>query len=347
MFCTHICWYGSMAEQLICNQQVVGSTPTTSFKCEVIMIVRLYEEDSPEVAQATDKKYVLATVRGGGEKGSGAKLYRIKALKDFDDVKAGSYGGWVASEANLSQEGECWIYNESVVVGDARVTGDAKVKNEGTALSKIFGKATVSGNAEVCGSWVYEDAAITGSAEVHLSKIHNRAKLYGGKVTRSEVFGDAQIIMGTLDAKASVSGTALVRGGSLYGCEVSQDASISGECVITGATIEGHAAISEKARVTKDAGILEISDNAIVKGSANIHTDSADDAVYISDNAKVYGKAEVTGNSYIRDEACVFGNAVVRGNKDKPAQVYSDVQVFGTAEINNRVFSGNYSSGAH
>ena len=27
-----ICWCGSMAEQLICNQQVVGSTPITSSK---------------------------------------------------------------------------------------------------------------------------------------------------------------------------------------------------------------------------------------------------------------------------------------------------------------------------
>ena len=26
------CWCGSMAEQLICNQQVVGSTPITSFR---------------------------------------------------------------------------------------------------------------------------------------------------------------------------------------------------------------------------------------------------------------------------------------------------------------------------
>ena len=26
----HLCWIGSMAEQLICNQQVVGSTPISS-----------------------------------------------------------------------------------------------------------------------------------------------------------------------------------------------------------------------------------------------------------------------------------------------------------------------------
>lgn len=33
------------------------------------------------------------------------KLYRIEALKDFSDVKA---GGFVQSENNLSQYGNCW-----------------------------------------------------------------------------------------------------------------------------------------------------------------------------------------------------------------------------------------------
>ena len=32
-------------------------------------------------------------------------LYRIRALKDFADVKTGDLGGWVQSTANLSQEG--------------------------------------------------------------------------------------------------------------------------------------------------------------------------------------------------------------------------------------------------
>ena len=36
--CKIICWRGSMAEQLICNQQVDGSTPFTSSKsCNFIM----------------------------------------------------------------------------------------------------------------------------------------------------------------------------------------------------------------------------------------------------------------------------------------------------------------------
>ncbi|EJF74094.1 hypothetical protein ME7_01609 [Bartonella birtlesii LL-WM9] len=34
-------------------------------------------------------------------------LYRICALKDFDDVKAGHLGGFIEKESNLSHEGNC------------------------------------------------------------------------------------------------------------------------------------------------------------------------------------------------------------------------------------------------
>lgn len=63
----------------------------------------------------------------------GTALHRIKALKDFGNVKKGELGGYVESERNLSQEGNCWVY------------GDAKV----------YGNAWVYGNAEVCGDADY------------------------------------------------------------------------------------------------------------------------------------------------------------------------------------------------
>lgn len=53
----------------------------------------------------------------------GRKLYRIKALRDFGDVAKGDLGGWIESEANLSQEGECWVYDDAWVLGEARVSG--------------------------------------------------------------------------------------------------------------------------------------------------------------------------------------------------------------------------------
>lgn len=66
------------------------------------------------------KKYKLikSDVRG---------LYRIKALRDFGDVKKGDIGGYVESERNLSHGGICWIYGLVLVCGDACVYGHARV----------------------------------------------------------------------------------------------------------------------------------------------------------------------------------------------------------------------------
>jgi len=46
---------------------------------------------------------------------SGIKVYRIKALKDFSDVKKGDFGGYVQKESNLSQFGNAWIFDNAKV----------------------------------------------------------------------------------------------------------------------------------------------------------------------------------------------------------------------------------------
>ena len=51
------------------------------------------------------------------------KLFRIKALVSFGDVKEGGLGGLVEKEENLDQSGNAWVY------GNARVSGDAWVQN--------------------------------------------------------------------------------------------------------------------------------------------------------------------------------------------------------------------------
>ncbi|WP_375679724.1 hypothetical protein [Bartonella sp. AP7XZML] len=42
-------------------------------------------------------------------------LYRIRALKDFGDVKKGDLGGFVESERNLSHDDNCWVGDEAWV----------------------------------------------------------------------------------------------------------------------------------------------------------------------------------------------------------------------------------------
>ena len=79
----------------------------------------------------------------------GRKLFRIKALIDFGNVKAGEKGGYIEKEENLSQCGNAWVYGDAEVYGNAEVCGNAWV----------CGNAEVCGNAKVCGNaWVYGNA---------------------------------------------------------------------------------------------------------------------------------------------------------------------------------------------
>ena len=57
----------------------------------------------------------------------GVQLFRIKALISFSGIEKGEVGGYIASEKNLSQSGDAWVYGDARVYGDAEVSGDARV----------------------------------------------------------------------------------------------------------------------------------------------------------------------------------------------------------------------------
>lgn len=64
----------------------------------------------------------------------GKKLYRIEALKDFGDVKAGDLGGYIEREDNLSHDGNAWVYDNAMVGDNARVYGNARVGGDASWL---------------------------------------------------------------------------------------------------------------------------------------------------------------------------------------------------------------------
>ena len=70
------------------------------------------------------------------------KLFRIIALKDFNGVRKGYFGGVVENRNNLGQQGDCWIHENAKVTGNAKVYGNALV----------YGNAEVSGDALVFGN---------------------------------------------------------------------------------------------------------------------------------------------------------------------------------------------------
>ena len=92
----------------------------------------------------------------------GTKLFRIKALVEFGNVKSGDLGGYIEKESNLDHYGDAWVYGDARVYGDAWVYGDARVYGD----TRVSGDARVYGNARVYGdAWVYGDARVYGDAD--------------------------------------------------------------------------------------------------------------------------------------------------------------------------------------
>lgn len=136
----------------------------------------------------------------------GRDFFQVKALKDFDNAKAGDLGGYVENEHNLSQEGECWIRRDVVLMDNARVednavvTGDSVVRNNGC----VRGYTRVH-NTTVCDNAVVEGTAyvIGGNNDFDSIVIKDNA------VVRSDLQGSfvicgSTIIGGTLNSTADI-----------------------------------------------------------------------------------------------------------------------------------------------
>lgn len=155
-----------------------------------------------------DKKYelVLETIH----KFYCRPMYRIRALKDFSDVKKGQYGGYVESEENLSQSGNCWIYDHSIVCKGARVIDNAIVKDSSTVTnySEISDDAIIEKGSRideysvVCDQSRVIDSLVTESSKVIYKSVVNEDSM----ITHSSTICDAVI-----GPKAYVKNGAVIR----------------------------------------------------------------------------------------------------------------------------------------
>lgn len=163
----------------------------------------------------------------------GVTLYRIRALRDIPwrCVNAGDLGGWVASERNLSQRGDAWVYGDAKISGDARVFGDAQVHDKAiiSGNARVSGRATISGEAcirgmaQVCGAALVRDqvtvcgnAVVTDEALVEgVAEICDHAKVYDDATVKDAHVRDRVEIAGN----ARVNGYVVIMGiASLYDC---------------------------------------------------------------------------------------------------------------------------------
>ena len=99
-----------------------------------------------------EKKYILTDET---KVFNGHILHRIQALKSFGNVNENNLGGWIQSEKNLSQEGNCWISNNAKVYGNARIEDEAMVYGD----AQVFGESLVYDTAKV-------DYEVSGNEEI-------------------------------------------------------------------------------------------------------------------------------------------------------------------------------------
>ena len=106
----------------------------------------------------------------------GVTLYRIQALKDFGDVKAGDLGGYIADSSQLSQNGNCWIYSKSNKLVSGRVIENAIINSLGSNRDSI-----INGDVFICGnSKILNDVDIFGSVDIFSSVISSKASKIKG-----------------------------------------------------------------------------------------------------------------------------------------------------------------------
>ena len=149
-----------------------------------------------------NKKYELTDIT---MKFGGRTLYRIKALKDFSDVKAGDLGGWIQSEENLSQEGNCWIHDEAMCMDRARVCDNCIMRDFSTMFDNsrmhdnavmvddtmAFNYSTMWDNSIMFGnSKRFENSVMRGDSKMHdCSTINGHSEMLGD----SELYGDSKL----------------------------------------------------------------------------------------------------------------------------------------------------------
>lgn len=155
---------------------------------------------------------------------NGNTVRRIRAIRDFGNIKAGDLGGWLEKEENLSHRGNCWVADNATIRGDARILDDAVVSGNATVYgraiirdgARVYDEALIYGNTSIYrNAQVYGDATVYEGAEVNdNAKVFGEAKVYGNAQIcgNAQIYGDASVY-----GLAKVFGNAKVHGFSSFG----------------------------------------------------------------------------------------------------------------------------------
>ena len=116
------------------------------------------------------KKYEILIDKENTIEFKGRILHRIRALKNFNDVKTGDIGGFVESEWNLSQEGNCWIYDDAKSMDSAKCTDESQMYN---------GSCMYDNSRMLDNSRMYDNAMMYDNSKMFdNSKMYDNSRMY-------------------------------------------------------------------------------------------------------------------------------------------------------------------------
>lgn len=282
----------------------------------------------PQIVNPKNKKFELTEYTKDID---GHILYRIRALRDIDGVKAGDLGGYIEHEHNLSQHDECWIHGSSQVFGLAYVGENARISD-----SIIYGNAQILGRSKVIQSTIYGESQIKDSVIASNAYIYYKSRIEGhsrvsGHLAFNGIIKDDVFIM---DNRCHITGENIELSGStrIRGKVMIEDsAKIRGQvCLMDNVIITGHAELTGS---MEGEGII-IKDNSLIGGKSRIW-----DNVVISDSAKVLGMALLRENVSVSGNAKILDAPELSGN----AKVKDSAVVSGCANISGSVMISDFS----
>lgn len=103
-------------------------------------------------------------------------LRQIIAISDFNDVIAGTAGGWIDRETVLAQEGNCWIYDQNAIAfGGTVISGNTRI----TGTSVLWGEVYATDNVWIDNSEISQGAHISDSVTIRGSLVCGQCRIFG------------------------------------------------------------------------------------------------------------------------------------------------------------------------
>lgn len=264
-----------------------------------------------------------------GETAHSVTLRQIVATADFNDVTAGTKGGWIDDERALAQDGDCWIYDEnSVVFAGAVVSGNARL----TLPCVVSHDARIGDSCWLDGAEVSHGARISDNVTIQQSCVRGECRIYGAArvlhhsvvIAAKGLTPDHEQILQIYD-KATVSQSRIVHQAQIYG-----------EAMVNFAFVEHRAEIFDSAILEgNDLNNVWVCDCAKVYGSARVIAGFDDDAIpTVRYSSQIAENAVVEGNCVIKHHVLIGGQAWLRGG---PIMLDDKVVIQGRARISGDV----------